>query len=201
METDYRYLTTSRSAFVAQVVQYAAKGYHYYVRCEIPPGKDPAAVDAKLLDRYAVRTKRWQRKRRNRGDAAAIHYLRYERTFVLMLTRGRHDAFYADHASSVRDIRQKLKSTSSPLKVFGYSIRSVRCPVENRRVVRVPVGAGSVPKGQRALREGGDVSQLPGPQAAGTGVFSLVLSALRSGVPAAGEGGSGGQPGTAAAWI
>jgi hypothetical protein len=34
-----------------------------------------------------------------------------------MLTKGNHEQFYQDHASSVRDIRRQA------LKVFGYSIR------------------------------------------------------------------------------
>lgn len=115
--SDYQYETRNVAAFVSQVVRYVAAGHYFYVRVLIPEGKDAAAVDAKLLARYDVKKKRWQRKRRYLKRTASIHYLRCNRCAVLMLTKGNHEQFYQDHASSVRDIRRQA------LKVFGYSIR------------------------------------------------------------------------------
>lgn len=116
-ETGYRYEATSVDGFVAQVVRYAAAGYYFYVRCLIPEHKDPRAVDAKLLARYRVCQPRWRRERRRLKYNAAAHYLRYDRLLVIMLTRGRHEPFYADHGQNVLDIRRVA------LKAFGYSIR------------------------------------------------------------------------------
>jgi hypothetical protein len=117
MAVEYRYLARNRAAFIAQIVRYISRGYYFYICCQVPEGKFPEAVDEKLLARYDVRQHRWRRERRNLKDAAAVHYLRFDRTFVLMLTKGRHDAFYADHRSGVQDIRRQA------LYVFGYSIR------------------------------------------------------------------------------
>ena len=107
----------SIDAFLAQVVRYVSSGHYFYIRCLIPEGKDPKAVDGKILDLYDIRRTRWQRKRRNLKANAGIHYLRCDRLFVIMLTKGRHEAFYRDHGPSVLDIRR------TALKAFGYSIR------------------------------------------------------------------------------
>jgi len=131
MEGNYRYLAKSRAAFVSQVVNYIAKGYYFYVVCKIPEKKDPELVDAKMLDLYGVQTRRWQRVRRNLKDAAAVHYLRFDRTFVLMVTKGRHDAFYRDHGQAKRDVRRQA------LYVFGYCIRRSLCEVERRYRIAV----------------------------------------------------------------
>lgn len=140
--SDYRYEARDVAGFVAQLVRYVSSGYFFYVRVLVPDGKDPAAVDAKLLERYGIGGKRWRRERRNLKDASGIHYLRCNRCVVLMLTKGRHDAFYADHGDNVRDIRREA------MKVFGYSIRysfselkkgwkvSVRLDKEEYRKVR-----------------------------------------------------------------
>lgn len=113
----YSYEARSVEAFVAQVVRYVSSGHYFYIRCRIPDGKDVHAVDEKILKLYEVRRPRWQRKRRNLKASAGIHYLRHDRLFVLMLTKGRHEAFYRDHGTSVLDIRR------TALKAFGYSIR------------------------------------------------------------------------------
>ena len=127
MARQYRYLARSRTAFIAQVVRYISKGYFFYVVCQIPERKNPVDIDAKLLERYSVKQPRWRREKRNLKDSAAVHYLRFGQMFVLMLTKGRHDAFYEDHAASVRDIRRR-----NALVVFDYSIRYTFSEFEKR---------------------------------------------------------------------
>jgi hypothetical protein len=118
-------------AFLAQVVRYVSSGHYFYVRCLIPDGKDPHAVDRKILNLYGVVRKRWQRKRRYLKADAGIHYLRYQRLFVVMLTKGQHEAFYRDHGQCVLDIRR------TALKAFGYSIRWGFSQIEQRYRVSV----------------------------------------------------------------
>ncbi len=113
----YRYEALSVAGFVAQVVRYISSGHYFYVRLLIPEHKHPRTVDEKLLKLYDVARPAWRRERRNLKKSAGIHYLRHDRLAVLMLTKGRHDDFYRDHARSVADIRRQA------LKVFGYSIR------------------------------------------------------------------------------
>ena len=127
----YRHEAASIDGFIAQVVRYVASGHYFYVRVIIPARKEPDRVDRKLLDRYDIEKPSWRRERRRLKKSAGIHYLRHDRLAVLMLTRGRHDDFYADHARSVTDIRRKA------LKAFGYSIRFGYCVGEKRSKVFV----------------------------------------------------------------
>jgi hypothetical protein len=51
----YRCETTSLVGFVQQVATgYLTHGYYFYVTGHIPDGKDPRAVDAKLVERYGI---------------------------------------------------------------------------------------------------------------------------------------------------
>ena len=70
-----------------------------------PEGKDAAAVEAKLLAKYAVAASRWARARRKRADLANHHYLRYGRFFVLLATHG-ESRFFAEEAAVIRDARR-----------------------------------------------------------------------------------------------
>lgn len=105
---EYRCVTTSVEGFVQQLaVAYITHGYWFYVTGEIPDGKDPAAVDAKLIDRYGIAISKWARCRRKKQGLANIQYLRHGRFFVLLATKGRHD-FFERERSSIRDVRRKL---------------------------------------------------------------------------------------------
>jgi len=129
---EYRYAAASIDGLLSQLVRYITHGGHYfYLRTLVPEKKDPKAVAEKLLDRYDIRRKRWQRKRRNLKDAASIHLLQHNRVLVFMLSKGRHEAFYADHGGNVLDIRRQA------LKVFGYSIRFAMSAEEKRWKVSV----------------------------------------------------------------
>jgi hypothetical protein len=81
----YRFEATSVEGFVQKLaVGYIARGYWFYVACCIPADKDPALVDAKLIERYDLGLSRWSRARRRRQGEAAVQYLRYRRFFVLI---------------------------------------------------------------------------------------------------------------------
>ena len=138
MPEQYRCVAQNVPGFIAQIVRYVASGHRFVVRVKIPESKDPQQIDEKLLVRYGVSRKRWQRKRRHLKDNAGIHYLRCRRLAVLMVTKGRHDTFHADHAGNVLDL------TRQSLKLYGYAISfnrntnkvSVRLDDETRRKVR-----------------------------------------------------------------
>ena len=72
---------------------------------------------------------RWQRKRRHLKETASIHLLQYRELIVIILTKGKHEAFYKDHHSQVQDIRR------TALKVFGYSVRYSFSEIEKRQKV------------------------------------------------------------------
>lgn len=113
---EYRCVATSVEGFVQQLaVAYITHGYWFYVAGTIPEVKDPAAVDAKLIARYGIAISKWARCRRKKQGLANMQYLRHERFFVLLATKGRH-AFFERERASVRDVRRKS------IKFAGYSI-------------------------------------------------------------------------------
>jgi hypothetical protein len=113
---EYRCVTTSVEGFVQQLaVAYITHGYWFYVAGEIPEGKDPAAIDVKLINRYGIAITKWARCRRKKKCLANMQYLRHERFFVLLATKGRHEFFERERAS-IRDVRR------APIKFAGYSI-------------------------------------------------------------------------------
>jgi hypothetical protein len=103
---EYRCVATSVAGFVQQLVScYLPHGYWFYVSGVIPPGKDPAEIDEKLLAKYGIGVSRTSRARRKSVGIANVHYLRYHRRFLLLATHGFHP-FYDDEAKSIRDVRR-----------------------------------------------------------------------------------------------
>lgn len=94
---------------------YLPHGYWFYVTGRAPEGKDPTAIDAKLVSKYGGDLSRQARARRKRLGLANVQYLRHGRFFVLLATQGKHRLF-DEEASLIRDIRRV------PLKFAGYSI-------------------------------------------------------------------------------
>jgi hypothetical protein len=112
----YRCEVTSIEGFVQQVaVSYLANGYYFYVTGRVPEGKDPSAVDAKLIERYEVDISKWSRARRKQAGQANMQYIRHGRFFVLLATHGKH-RFFEEEAKSIRDARRV------PIKYGGYAI-------------------------------------------------------------------------------
>jgi len=110
----YRCVCESIEGFVQQLaVGYVARGFYFYTSGTIKASKDPATVDAKLIDRYGIDVSKWQRARRKRAGVANLQYLRYDRFFVILATHGTH-RFFGDEP--FRDIRE------APIKFHGYSI-------------------------------------------------------------------------------
>jgi hypothetical protein len=112
----YRWVAASVAGFVQQLaVGYIARGYYFYVAGRIPENKDPARTDAKIMAQYGIGVSKWVRARRKKAGLANIHYLRYERFFVLIANHG-EQPFFADEASQLRDVRV------SPIRFRGYAI-------------------------------------------------------------------------------
>jgi len=117
---EYRCVAGSVVGFVQQLAScYLPHGYWFYVSGVVPFGKDPAVVDAKLIAKYGIGLSRTARARRKAVGIANVHYLRYDRRFVLLATHGFHP-LYDDEAKSVRDARRV------PIRFEGYSISVAR---------------------------------------------------------------------------
>ena len=112
----YRAVAFSLPGFIQQLaVSYVANGYFFYVLGRVPDGKDPSAVDAKLVARYGIDCSKWTRARRKQAGRANLHYIRFRQVFVLLATHGEHP-FFTEEGSQIRDLRRV------PLKVEGYSV-------------------------------------------------------------------------------
>ena len=132
---EYRAEAKNVNAFVSQVVNYVKSGHYFYVRCMIKDRKnqkDPAEVDARVIEAYGIARKRWQRKRRHLKDNAGIHYLRYGKVYVMLLTKGKHKKFYEEHGENVADIRRKGLSVFAYLIKYSYSEKEKRFKVSVR---------------------------------------------------------------------
>ena len=112
----YRCVTTSVDGLVQQVaVAYLARGYWFYVTGHVPDGKDPAAVDAKLVAKYRIDVSQKERCRRKAAGLANMQYIRHERFFLLMATHGQHP-FFEEEANNIRDARRIA------IRYSGYSL-------------------------------------------------------------------------------
>lgn len=122
---EYRCVATSVEGFVQQLaVAYITHGYWFYVTGTIPEGKDPAALDAKLINRYGIAISKWARCRRKKQGLANMQYLRYERFFVLLATKGRHKFFEAE-----RDIVEDARRVAIRFADYSISYRNRRVSV------------------------------------------------------------------------
>ena len=126
----YRCEATSVAGFVQQLaVSYIGHGYWFYVTGRVPDGKDPRAVDAKLIERYGIDISKWARARRKRSGFANVHYLRHERLFVLIASKGEHRFFEEEKAfkdvrrDSVRFDRYSIGYKRDPAGKWHPSVR------------------------------------------------------------------------------
>ncbi len=117
----YRYVAASIDGFIEQLVRYVNTGHYFYVTGIIPDGKNPESIDAKLIERYGIDCKRWERSRRKQAGFASVHYLRYERQFILVATHGQHAFFESHSADQLRDCRRV------GIQFGGYSVRRSAC--------------------------------------------------------------------------
>jgi len=118
----YRCVAATLEGFVQQIATaYVPHGYWFYVQGLIPERKRAETVDEKLIGRYGVAMSKWTRARRKRSGLAGVQYIRFERTFVIMVTQGRHP-FFEEERGAIRDVRK------TPIRIGGYSISARRGP-------------------------------------------------------------------------
>jgi hypothetical protein len=114
--SSYRCQATSVEGFLQVLAcNYLPHGYWFYVAGVIPEGKDPELVDQKLIERYGVAVSRQGRVRRKHAGLANIHYLRFQRFWLLLATHGSHH-FFESEGNNLRDARKV------PIQFMGYSI-------------------------------------------------------------------------------
>ncbi|MDA7979501.1 MAG: hypothetical protein MPJ50_12115 [Pirellulales bacterium] len=134
----YRCVASSPEGLVQQVaVSYLRHGYWFYVTGRIPRGKDPEAVDRKLIAKYDIAVSERERAHRKRRGLANMQYIRYQDWFLLLATEGHH-RFKQEERKQICDCRRH------PIKFEGYSI-------SYRRGGQTPPGGGQ-PKWHSCVR-------------------------------------------------
>jgi len=112
----YRVVATSVEGFVQQIAcSYLRHGYWFYVFGKVPNGKDPVAIDDKLINKYGIAVSESTRARRKKAGLANLQYIRHELVFVILATKGEHK-FFEQEANLIRDIRRV------PIHYAGYSL-------------------------------------------------------------------------------
>ena len=102
----YRCEAASVEGFVQQLAcNLVNKGYWYYIVGHVPPRKDPALVDRKLVVRYGLDISKWTRARRKAVGRANVAYLQHGRFFALLATHGNHLIF--DMEAGLKDFRRE----------------------------------------------------------------------------------------------
>lgn len=121
----YRCVATSPEGLVQQLaVCYLRHGYWWYVAGRIPVGKDPFAVDQKLIEKCGIDLTDYQRAKRKRNGLANMQYIRHRRFFLLLVTEGHHP-FKKQERNRIRDrlpIGQLLSQRVDAAKAFARLI-------------------------------------------------------------------------------
>lgn len=116
----------SIDAFLSQLLRLTGRGYYFCFYNELKEGKDPLKLDAKLIEQWQLDKPYWRREPRYRGKAPSVWYLRFERHYVLLSTKGRcvekgkegePHPFFIEYEKTLFDIRKYA------LYFCGYSIR------------------------------------------------------------------------------
>ncbi|MCA9196637.1 MAG: hypothetical protein KDA87_03830 [Planctomycetales bacterium] len=125
----YQHEATSVIGFVRQLCQYLANGYWFYVTGSIKPSRNPHDVDQRLLTKFGVGISRQARWRRKRKGLANVHYLRHERFWILVATKGPHE-FFEQHVTRNEQglvTRRFFRDARiTPILFQGYSLRVAR---------------------------------------------------------------------------
>ncbi len=135
MKRPYRYIAANPDGFVRHLVTNIIRhGYRFYMTGEVKPGRDLEVFDDVMQQKFNYRMSRSERNRRksavgpdgNRLGLANVHYLRFERFWILIATPGIHPFFDA-HTKKSRNgeiITRYFRDVHrDPIFFQGYSIR------------------------------------------------------------------------------
>lgn len=113
---EYKCEAKSLEGLIQQLaVSYVGRGYWYYTTGQIDPQKDPRRVDKKLIEKYDITAKKWERAKRKGEGNANIQYIRFGWYFVILATEGEH-VFKKRESSQIRDIRR------NSIRFGGYQV-------------------------------------------------------------------------------
>jgi hypothetical protein len=113
---EYKYEVTSEIGFLQRVATHLLpKGYFFFVQGTLPEGKNPAALDAKLLAKYDVAKSEWARRWRKSQGLGNVQYVRYQKHWILLATHGDH-AIREGEGDNLKDARR------CPIRIGDYAL-------------------------------------------------------------------------------
>ena len=113
---EYKYEVTSLVGFLQRVATHLLpKGYYFFVQGTVPDGKDPAALDAKLLAKYDVVKTEGDRRWRKSQGLGNVQYVRFKSSWILMATHGHH-SIREGEGDNLKDVRR------APIRIGDYSV-------------------------------------------------------------------------------
>ena len=113
---EYKYEVTSLVGWLQRVATHLLpKGYFFFVQGQVPEGKDPSALDAKLLAKYDVAKTEGARRWRKSQGLGNVQYVRFERSWMLLATHGDHPIREGEGAN-LKDVRR------TPLRIGDYTL-------------------------------------------------------------------------------
>lgn len=113
---NYKYEVTSLVGFLQRVATHLLpKGYYFFVQGTVPDGKDPAALDAKLLTKYDVAKSEGARRWRKSKGLGNVQYVRFKSSWILMATHGHHPIRDGE-GENLKDVRR------APIRIGDYSV-------------------------------------------------------------------------------
>jgi hypothetical protein len=138
----YKYEVASEIGFVQRVATHLLpKGYYFFVQGTLPEGKNPAALDAKLLSKYDVAKTEGARRWRKSQGLGNVQYVRFQRSWILLATHGEH-AIREGEGSNLNDARR------APIRIGDYAIYVKR----GHYVKRLPADQEATPDGRWRVR-------------------------------------------------
>jgi hypothetical protein len=138
----YRYEVTSLTGYLQRVATHLLpKGYYFFVQGVVPDGKDPAALDAKLLAKYDVVKSEGARRWRKQQGLGNVQYVRYERSWILLATHGDH-SIREGEGDNLKDVRRV------PIRIGKYSVTVKR----GNYLKKVSSEASTLPDGRWRVR-------------------------------------------------
>ena len=113
---NYKYEVTSEIGFLQRIATHLLpKGYFFFVQGTLPDGKNPSALDAKLLAKYDVAKSEGARRWRKQQGLGNVQYVRYQNHWILLATHGDH-SIREGEGSNLKDVRR------CPIRIGDYAL-------------------------------------------------------------------------------
>jgi hypothetical protein len=139
---EYKYEVTSLVGYLQRVATHLLpKGYYFFVQGLVPEGKDPAALDAKLLAKYDVAKSEGARRWRKSQGQGNVQYVRFNRSWMLLASHGDH-AIRDGEGANLKDVRR------APLRIGDYTLYVKR----GNYLKKISSDASAAPDGRWRVR-------------------------------------------------